>query len=58
MAKARMKSNKTGAPSEGNVAAPIAEESSVASEELHADEESKATAPTKVSDMDLAGELD
>ena len=58
MAKARMKSNKSGAPSEGNVAVPIAEEPSVASGEHYADEESRGTAPTKVSDMDLAGELD
>lgn len=56
MAKARMKSNKL-TPREGQ--APIAEEPSIAeSSEYHEDDVSKSTAPTKLSDMNLANELD
>jgi hypothetical protein len=51
MAKARMKK---GRDDEGH--APIAEEPSI--DETASEQESKATAPTKASELELAGDLD
>lgn len=50
MAKARMKGNPRPQPE-----APIAEEASM---DGFSEQESKTTAPTKASDIELAGELD